>query len=130
MTPSGLTVEVGQKTLEFSYMYGLALLTKHTVALTLAFVAADSSAYSREIAPGIYYGHGIAEIAFGELCDPFGDVVVYGASFLAARHLAVETALCLFDGFVECIINRTHNRSSCFYCAKLPSLWHVGNKPW
>ena len=91
-------VEVGHEALELSDVDVGAFLVEDAVALTLALVAAHAAAHCGEVAAGVDYRHGVAEVAFGEFGDPVGDVVADRAPFLALGHLAVEAPLCLAYG--------------------------------
>lgn len=62
-------------------------------------LSADASADRRKIAAVIDDGHGVAEVAFGKLGYPLGNIIAHRASFLASGHLAVETSLRLTYGF-------------------------------
>ena len=99
MAPSGLAVEVGYEALELADVDGLPLLGEDAVALALALMGADASAYCREVAAVVDDFYGVAEIAVGQFSDPVGDIVADGASLLASRHFAVEASLGLLDGF-------------------------------
>ena len=96
-----LRVEVSDEGLQTSYLYGVAFLVEHAVALALLLVWADASADSRQVRRLVDDGHGVSEVALGKLMDERGNVVADGAAFTAERHFAMQAALGLGDSFLH-----------------------------
>ena len=92
-------VEVGYESFQLANMYRLSFLAQYAMSLALLLVRAYASAYSRQVTLVVDYLHGVTEITFRKLVNPVGNVVAYGASFLALRNFAVKTALGLVYGF-------------------------------
>ena len=94
-----LSVEVGKETLQTADLYRLAFLSEHAITLTLFLVRAYAAADGGQIADFVYHVHGFTEVALRQLMDEVGNIVAYGTALAALRHLAVQTALGLGDGF-------------------------------
>ena len=52
-----LGIKIGNKLLEFAYLYRFSLLSEHTAALTLFLVRANTAADGRQVALGIDDAH-------------------------------------------------------------------------
>ena len=96
-----LSVEVSDEGLQTSNLHGVAFLVEHAVALALFLVWADTSTDSRQVRRLVDDGHGVSEVALGELMDKRGNVIADGTALAAKWHLAVETALGLLDSFLH-----------------------------
>ena len=96
-----VAVEVGNEAFEHSHADARALLVEHAVAFALLLVGAYAAAHCGQVALVVDYLHGVAEVPLRYFVNPVGDVLAYGASLGALRHLAVEAALGLVDGLKD-----------------------------
>ena len=84
-----LRIKISNKLFQFSNLYRLALLSKHTMTLTLLLMRAYSSTDSRQISFCIEDTHCCTHVTHREFMHKVRNVVFYWTSLLTLRNLAV-----------------------------------------
>ena len=95
MVKAGIEVEIGHEPFKFANLYMLILLVKDTMPLTLPFMRTDTATHCRQITPLAYNLDSIPEITLSQFRNPFRNLIIHRARFLALCHFTIKTSLSL-----------------------------------